>query len=359
MNLSRTRGLVLFSAISVFTHCGSDSVSPATRDLVREVHLRMLTLDAHVEAARPGRASAGTAAFDLKAMEKGGLDAAVIFVTAPPLTSPPKPRPALDAALERIASIISPVEKRPERAGIGLSPADAYKFEKLGRRTVYLGLTYGDALGTDVSFLAVLHARGVRFLKLCGETDNAISASPLDGTKVTDLGLSAFGRNVVAECNRLGVVIDVGGCSPRSTADVLAASRAPVLCSGSAAQALCDAPGNLSDGTVRAIAAAGGVIMVPFVPHRLVPAGSARRAGVADIVAHILHLADAAGAEAVGLGSYFGDGGGVPGCADASEVMSVTFEALRRGLDEHSAEGVWGGNVMRVFERAMGAAAAR
>jgi len=80
---------------------------------------------------------------------------------------------------------------------------------------------------------------------------------------------------------------------------------------------------------------------------------------VEDIVGHTLHLIEAAGDEAVGLGSYFGDGGGVHGCADASEVMSVTFEVRRRGRDEHAAEGVWGGNVMRVFERTVGAAAAR
>ena len=145
----------------------------------------------------------------------------------------------------------------------------------------------------------------------------------------------------------------------RSIADVLAASRAPVLCSGSASRALCDVPGNLADETVKAIAADGGVVMVPFVPRRVVPAGSGRRAGVADIITHILHFAEVAGAEAVGLGSYFRDGGGVPGCADASEVMSVTFEILRRGGDEHTIEGIWGGNVMRVFERALGAAAAR
>lgn len=353
MSLSRARGLVLLSALSIFIRCGSDHVSPATRDLVREVHLRMLTLDAHVEAARK-------APFDLKAMEKGGLDAAVIFVTAPPLfPSPQESRPALDAVLERIASIIRSVEKRSDRAEMGLTPADAYKLEKQGRRTVFLGLTYGDALGTDLSFLAVLHARGVRFLKLCGEADNAVCVSALDGTRAADLGLSAFGRNVVTECNRLGMVIDVGGCSLRSIADVLAASRAPVLCSGSASRALCDVPGNLSDGTVKAIAAAGGVVLVPFVPRRLVPAGAGRRAGAEDIVAHILHLVDLAGDESVGLGSYFGGGGGVPGCAEASEAMDITFQLLRRGVDEHAAESVWGGNVMRVFERALSAVAAR
>lgn len=319
----------------------------------------MLTLDAHVEAVRPGRASARPAAFDLKAMEKGGLDAAVIFVTAPSLTSLQKSRPALDAVLAWIASIVGSVEKRPERVGMGLSPADAYRLEKQGRRTIYLGLTYGDAIGTDVSFLANFRDRGIRFLKLCGEADNAICVSALDGTGSADTGLSAFGRSVVAECNRLGIVVDVGDCSAQSIADVLAASRAPVLCSGSAARTLCDVPGNLSDGTVVAIAAAGGVILVPFEAGRLVPAGAGRRAGLEDIVAHILHLVDLAGDESVGLGSYFGDGGGVPGCAEASEAMSITFELLRRGVDEHAAESVWGGNVMRVIERALGAAAAR
>jgi len=307
---------------------------------IREAHLRMLTLDAHVEFDTRGPRSAAGRAIDPAAMDKGGLDAAVLFVSAP--GTPP--------SFEGITAIKRLIREKRDRVGLGLAPEDAYGLEKEGRRTIFLGLGNGEAIGTDLTLLPAFYEQGVRFLKLRGDSGNAICE---------ERGLSELGKKVVAECNRLGLVIDVGGCSARSIADVLAASQAPVVCSPGAARALCDVPGNLDEAAIVAIARAGGVVLVPFEARRLVPPGAARRAGVPDIAAHIGYLTKLAGADGVGLGSCFGGGGGVPGCGDASEVMSLTLELLRRGVGERDLEAIWGGNVMRVFKRAASLAVER
>lgn len=327
----------------MLARCGSDGPSSETLARIREAHHRMLTMDAHVEFSARVSQSTGRHTFDPAAMDKGGLDAAVIYAPA----------------FEAITAIRRMIQEKKDRVGLGLAPEDAYRFEKEGRHTVFLGLGSGDAIGADLSSLADFHGQGVRFLKLCGDSDNAICDSPQAGADATDRGLSDWGKQVIAECNRLGLVIDVGGCSTGLIADVLAASRAPVVCSLGAAQGLCDVPGNLADDTIVAITRADGVVLVPFEPRRLVPPNAARRAGIADIAAHVGYLTKLAGADGVGIGSNFGGGGGFPGCEDASEMTGLTFELLRRGVGEHDLEAVWGGNIMRVFKRAAGLAAAR
>jgi membrane dipeptidase len=311
----------------------------------------MLTLDAYVQTDAPSHKRAGERAFDTAAMEKGGLDAAVLVVSIPRVPPTAKGRETVKrAAFDSIASIKRSIEQSPDRIRLGLAPEDAYRFEKEDRHTAFIGLGSGDAIGTDMTLLVDFFEQGVRFLKLRGDLGNAICE---------DRGLSEFGVKVVDECNRLGLVIDVGGCSPRAIADVLASSRAPVVCSRGAALALCDAPGNLAEGTIAAIAAAGGVVLIPFNPDRLAPPGSSRRAGIADIAAHIGHVSKLAGPEAVGIGSDFGGGGGVRGCRDAAEIMGLSVELLRRGAGEHELEAIWGGNIMRVFKQAASLAAAR
>ena len=342
----------LLAATSLCFSCGSDRVSPATRGLIEQAHLRMLTLDADAAAGAPGAKGTFRPAIYPAAMRKGGLDAVVAYISPPPLSPAPEGGPsAQEAVFEAIDALERSVAGRPELAALALAPGDAYRLEKEGRRAVYIGLVYGDGLGTDIEALAACRNRGVRFLKLCGGRDNAVCDTDLDGTDTGDRGLSGFGREVVAACNRLGLVIDAGGASARAIADTLAASRAPVICSLGAAKALCDAAGNLSGETVAAIAAAGGVVLVPFEAGRLVPAGEGRRATIEDIALHIGFLIRAAGPEAVGIGSRFGNGGGVSGLRDAADIQGLTVELLRRGVSEHVLESVWGGNVMRVFER--------
>jgi len=135
--------------------------------------------------------------------------------------------------------------------------------------------------------------------------------------------------------------------------DVLAASRSPVVCSRAAAGRLSDVPGNLSDEMIEAIAAHGGVITVTFDRARLLPPGAPRPAKVSDIVDHIEYLMKLARPSGVGIGSCFGGGGGVRGCADPGGMLNLTIELLRRGMGGLALEEIWGANLMRVFKQAL------
>jgi len=330
--------------------CGSPDIPASTMERIRQAHLQNLTVDSRIAFDAEAR---GPGALAPARMEKGGLDAAFFFVPAP--RSPGSPEGAERnkiAAFEGLDRLQKAVHDRSGRVGLALASDDAYRLEKEGRRAVYLALAIGDAIGRDLSLLGAFHARGVRLLALCDGAGNEICESALDERAPEDRGLSEFGERVVAECNRLGLLIDVAGCSERSVLDVLAASRAPVLCSRAAARALSEAPGNLSDGTIEAIAARGGVVAVTFDRARLLTPGTTRRAKVSDIADHIEYLMKLARPSGVGIGSGFGAGGGVRGCADPAGMLNLTVELLRRGMSEQELEAVWGGNVMRVFKAA-------
>jgi membrane dipeptidase len=337
--------LLAFSLIPVC--CGSPDIPASAVARIQQAHLQNLTVDSRTEFQADRR---GPGALSPARMEKGGLDAAFFYVPVPRASgSAESEKRAREAAFQGLARLHKAIQDRSGRVGLGLVPDDAYRLEKQGRRTAFIGLASGDAIGTDLALLSAFHARGVRLLALCDGSDNAVCDSALDQTDPEDRGLSAFGRAVVAECNRLGLLIDVAGCSERSRLDVLAASRAPVLCSRGAARALSDAPGSLSDRMIEAIAARGGVVAVTFDPARLLPPGTARRAKVADIADQIEYLMKLARPSGVGIGSDFGAGGGVQGCADPGGLLSLTIELLRRGTSEQALEAVWGGNIMRAF----------
>jgi membrane dipeptidase len=296
----------------------------------------------------------------LPRMKEGGLDAAFFFVPVHQGNSTPEGYAnARDAALLAIARIRRLAEDHSGLLGLGSSPEDAYRLEKEGKHTAFIGLANGYALGTDLSLIADFYARGVRCLTLCGGVDNAICDSAADQGHPEDRGLSDFGRQVVLECNRVGMIIDVAGCSEKSFFDVLAVSHAPVIASHSAARALCDLPANLSDEMIHALAKKGGVVQLCFVPAHLAPSNKAGGAKVQDIADHVDYITRLAGVDSIGIGSGFDGGGGVPGCNDVSEILNITLELLRRGHGEHAIEDIWGGNIMRVFKQVSSVAGMR
>ncbi len=325
--------------------CGSDRLSRATMEQIRASHVRMLTVD--------GNIGSGAAAKVLSRMEAGGLDAAffVVPVAQGGLSSEAYEK-ARETAFNAIRSFKRTIELRPKLIGLGRGPEDAYRLEKGGRHAAYLGLGNGYAIGADLSLISAYYEEGVRYMTLCGDSDNAICDSAFERTHTEDRGLSDFGRKVVAECNRRGMTIDLANCSEKSFLDVLDASRAPVIVSHSAVRALSGRPGNLSDEMILAIVGRGGVILVSLQPKRLLPGGRGSGADVSNVVDHIDYIKSLAGIEAVGIGSGFGDGGGVSGCREPGEFLNLTTEMLRRGYGEYSIESVWGGNLMRVFGQA-------
>jgi membrane dipeptidase len=284
-------------------------------------------------------------------------------------------------------------EDHPDLVELALTPEDAYRLENEGKRAAYIGIENGYAIGKDLSLIEEFYNRGVRYITLCHGGDNDICDSSTDREHPEDEGLSEFGREVVAECNRLGVMVDVSHISDRSFFDVLQVSKAPVIASHSSVRSLCDHPRNLSDEMLEALAANDGVIQICFVSSFLkTPKPNPERekalealqekygswsdikdqetrkkmrqeymavfeaypeelASVNDLGDHIDYVVKLIGINHVGLGTDFDGGGGIEGCNDVSEMPHITEELLRRGYSEDDIRKIWGGNLMRVFRK--------
>ncbi len=388
---------------------------PAEEDLAvqaRLIHDRVLTVDTHCDTASrlPGgnwdigvRHNSGDRAsgkVDLPRMVEGGLDAEffAVFVGQGERTEQGYDR-AKEWALRTLDAIHAMCEKYPDLVGLALTPDDAYRLEKRGMRIAFIGLENGYPIGKDLENVAEFYEKGVRYITLCHSRDNDICDSSTDRQDPEDRGLSDFGREVVAACNRLGMMVDVSHISDKSFYDVLDVTKAPVIASHSSCRALCDSPRNLSDEMIRALAENGGVIQICFLSSYLRKPepnperdqalkelrekyGSIREiqdeavrkkareeygainarypremATVEDVVDHIEHVIEIAGVDHVGIGTDFDGGGGVEGCNDVSEMFRVTEELARRGHSEEEIAKIWGGNVMRVLRRVMAVSA--
>ena len=146
--------------------------------------------------------------------------------------------------------------------------------------------------------------------------------------------------------NRLGLMVDLRHAGEKSFYDALEISKTPIVCSHSNAKALCDVPRNLTDDQMRAMAKKGGVCQITLYAGFLQAEGTA---SILDAMRHLEHAISIMGIEHVGLGTDFDGDGGVPGLADASELINFTKELLRRRFTEEEMAMIWGGNWLRVM----------
>lgn len=388
----------------------SDSPVASLEERARDIHARILTVDTHVDTPfnllredwkigdRHHFETKGGGRVDLPRMIEGGLDAVffAVFVGQGPLT-PEGYKRAGERARIVLEAIHDMCREYEDTIGLALTPDDAYRLKEEGRLVAFIGMENGYPIGEDISRLEDFHDRGVRYLGLVHSSHNQICASSTDRRDPEDRGLSDFGRDVVRECNRLGMMIDLSHASDRTFTDVLEISRSPVIASHSSVRALCDSRRNLDDDQLRALAENGGVIQICFLSSYLIqPAphpereaalkgltekyGNLRdirdeelrkaaraeydavlarfpleRATVRDAVDHIDYVIRLVGDDHVGIGTDFDGGGGIIGCEDASEMMNVTMEMLRRGYSEERIEKIWSGNIMRVFREVIAA----
>ncbi len=393
---------------------GQEAAPKAGEDPVvaraRAIHERALTLDSHVDipgpqyataALDPGGGNSGLKC-DLPKMFKGGLDGVflAVYVGQSGTLDEAGYQRAHESAVGKFDAIRRLAETmHPDKCELAFAPDDVERIAKTGKRVIIIGVENGYPLGEDLFRLQEYHARGARYVTLSHSGHNQICdssgpAEPMHG------GLSPFGRKVIAEMNRLGIMIDVSHISVKSFWDVVELTRAPIIASHSGCTALNDHNRNLNDGQLRALAKNGGVIQIVALgsflkaesPERRQATGALRTklgwrrvsrqemqamtdeqraeyekmmrafqegmreidavhppAILTDFVNHIDHAVKVAGIDHVGIGTDFDGGGGIPGFNDHSEALNVTIELVRRGYSEEDILKIWGGNLMRVW----------
>lgn len=364
------------------------------------IHRELLTLDSHTDTpidmvrwnADIGQNLADSSwggKVDLPRMQKGGLDA--IFFAAWIGQGPRTPegyRQAREKVNRTIQAIHDAVAKNSDRAELALTAADAGRIVKAGKHAVYIGIENGYAIGVDLREIERYYNLGARYMTLCHTKNNDICDSSNDTTE--HHGLSEFGKRVVREMNRLGMMVDLSHVSDESFYDVLEITTAPVIVSHSCARTVCDNPRNLSDDMLLALAENGGVIQLAvYTEYVKTPEPNPEReaalqaldakypnyeqmteeeknavrreyyairkqyplklATVSDLVDHIDHIVSLIGIDYVGIGTDFDGGGELADLQDVSQMPNITKELLRRGYSKKNIQKIWSGNFLRVF----------
>ncbi len=238
------------------------------------------------------------------------------------------------------------LEKHPELTR-ARTAADLRAAKAAGKIALFLGIEGALAVEDDPAALTKLAQAGVRFFGICWNKTNKAGVSSFD--KKNGAGLSTIGRELVAECNRLGIMVDVSHASKRTFWDLVEASKTPVFSSHSGCEAKKLHPRNLDDEQLRAVGRKGGVVGIIFAANFL---GGLFGATVETICDHIEHVVDVAGEDAVALGSDFD--GFVPlprGMRDVRDLPRITQVLTRRGWGEARLRKLLGENFLRYFER--------
>ena len=369
------------------------------------IHREAIVVDTHEDvpdalAEKPADVAVrgATKHFDIPRAREGGLTAPFFAVYVPASHADGG---AARVALDRIDMVQNVVAAHPADLTPALSVTDIRRAKREGKIAVLMGIEGGHAIDDSLGALRDFHRLGVRYMTLTHTNSNHWADSSGNffaprfepGSYRVHHGLSGFGRTVVREMNRVGMMVDVSHVSDETIDDALEASRAPVFASHSSCRALAGLPRNLTNDQIRRIGAGGGVVMINvssvFLDQGRVDAARAaldalqepaerirrqypddpKRAAVeinkliealpprpsvpfTKVVDHIEHVMKVAGPDAVGLGTDFD---GIPdppaGLEDVSKLPRITEELLRRGHSEPEVRKVLGENFLRFFAR--------
>jgi membrane dipeptidase len=361
-HMSKPFHAVLMFAISLMTVGTTYAASEEEQvELARGIHERVMTLDTHSDIPlnfatsefMPGIAEAQV---NLDNMEKGGLDASffIVYVGQGERTEAGYLAAKADAlakfdAIHRMTDFLY-----PQRIGLATTAAEAAAIHAQGKLVALIGIENGYVIGKDISLLEEFRERGARYMTLVHNGHNDIGDSAQPQARLNDVeaehgGLSTFGEEVVAELNRLGILVDVSHVSRATMLQATRLSKAPVIASHSSVTSRFDHPRNMNDEQLLALRDNGGVVQIVAFNTYLKEGGEAT---VADFVDHIDYAVNLIGVEHVGISSDFGGGGGVTGWNSAAETFNVTLELVRRGYTEEQIAMIWGGNVLRILAAA-------
>ena len=410
--------VILISLVSLLAACSppapevnepgagiaADTPAPQTTDPL-ELHERLITMDTHLDTpallVQPGfdithrhDPLSDYSQVDLPRMIEGGLDGGywVIFTRQGELTDEAY-ADVLQVALERSAAIRDMVAANPDDFELALVAEDAARIAAAGKRIVYQSIENAYPLGEDLANLEDFFDLGVRMVGPVHFANNQFADSATDPDGPTWQGLSPLGRELVAEANRLGMILDGSHAHDLVFDQLLELSATPIILSHSGAKAIFDHPRNIDDARLLQLAEQGGVIQMnalgayltelPANPERQAAMGAlfaemrattdmseSRRAELTqrrreidaqyppalatfeDYMDHFLHVLELIGPNHVGVGADWDGGGGVAGMQDIAAFPRITERLLAEGYTEEDLAKIWGGNVTRLLAAA-------
>lgn len=353
---------------------------------------RSITVDTHADTpseylAHPFNLAVrnSTGMFDYVRMKEGGLDAEFFAAYVPAKYAN---NGAAAYCMKIMETIHEMVDNYPQWVRFAASTSDIEKTVHNGRRAILIGIEGGHAIEDSLDLLRAFYRFGARYMTLTHTNSNNWADSSGDEPKHN--GLTQFGRDVVREMNRLGMLVDISHVSDKTFYDTIDTTKAPVIASHSSARALAEHKRNMTDDMLRALSKNNGVVMVNFYPvflsteaaqaaverdKRLEPQIDALKKQYGEdtpeyekarkqlmdanplpkvpwtrIVDHIDHIVKVAGVDHVGLGSDF-DGISITpvGMEDVSDIPKIRAELKRRGYSDADVRKIMGENFMRVF----------
>jgi membrane dipeptidase len=361
----------------------------------RKLHFSSIVVDTHDDTTQrflDGKfdlaTRSSTGSIDIPRMREGNLSAIFFSIWMPSKVTGPQ---AVDRALVQIDAVREQVRKHPNDIVLVTTAAEIREARRQGKIAALIGVEGGHMINSDLAALRRFAALGVRYMTLTHSGNDEWADSSTDTPAHN--GLTDFGKDVVREMNRLGMMVDISHVSDKTFYAALEVSKAPLIASHSSCRAICDAPRNMTDQMMKALAAKGGVVQINYhvgflsqefrnaekanpelnkaisaevmkrcgdnegcqliegesITRNYVEQGKLPRVGYTKIIEHIDHAVQVAGVDHVGLGSDF-DGANMPyGMEDATKLPFITEALLQKGYSDPEVRKILGENTLRVM----------
>src|SRR5215208_5122659 len=397
MGVSKYFSLVLVCFV-LFSSINGQTRDERLRQRALQIHRRAIVIDTHNDVTTPmtnddfdlGGAPPFPYRTSIERMKQGGLSAEFFSLYIRPWYV--AHGGAARRTLDMIDSVYRAVERHPNDLMLATSVADIRRAKRQGKIAALMGIEGGHAIEDSLPTLREFHRLGVRYMTLTWNNTNNWGDAGRGEKKHN--GLSDFGKEVVREMNRLGMLVDVSHVSDETMSDALDVSKAPIIASHSSARAISDVPRNIPDDLLRRIAKNGGVVQVNFYsvfvdvktvapqsaerdkrlkaqqdainakykndPERLAEESDKLEAAnplpplpISKLIDHIDHIVKVAGIDHAGIGADFDGANDMPeGAKDVSMLPNITYELLKRGYSERDIRKVLGENLLRVMAEA-------
>jgi membrane dipeptidase len=387
--------------MAVAAACGSLLVMSLSADSIsekaRKLHFSSVVMDTHDDTTQrflDPKFDLGVrhtdGSIDIPRMKEGGLTGIFFSIWIPSKVTGPE---AVKRAVDQIDAVREQVRKHPNEIVLATTADEVRAAKKQGKIAALMGVEGGHMIASDLGVLRSYAALGVRYMTLTHSGNDEWADSSTD--KPVHNGLTDFGKDVVREMNRLGLIVDISHVADKTFYDALAVSKAPMFASHSSCRAICDAPRNMTDQMIKDLAAKGGVIQINYhvgflsqefrdaekkdptinegiskeikkrcpdendegcqliegdkITREYVAAGKLPKVEYTKIIEHIDHAVKLVGADHVGLGSDF-DGANMPyGMDDATMIPKITEALLKKGYSESDIHKILGENTLRVM----------